>query len=133
NAQTGGRPWLALSQYELARVLLSRRRSGDRKRARELLRAALGIARDTGMRALQSRIERIGRDQRRLGAAPLDGLTPREREVLRLLASAKSTRDITDELGLSARTTSRHITNICAKIAARNRVEATNHALSHGL
>jgi DNA-binding CsgD family transcriptional regulator len=130
SARTGGRPWLARSQYEFARVLLTRRRPGDRKSAGDLLRSALGIARDAGLRGLQERIDRITRSHRRLTDGRPDGLTRRERDVLRLVARGRSTKEISDELVLSPRTTARHITNIYAKIGARNRAEATAYALS---
>jgi DNA-binding NarL/FixJ family response regulator len=117
----------------MARVLLARRRPGDRKKAGEHLRAALGVARDVGMRRLQDQIERILRSHKRLTPDRPDGLTRREQEVLRLVAQGRSTREISDELVLSGRTTARHITNIYAKIGVRNRVEATAYALRHGL
>jgi len=62
-----------------------------------------------------------------------NALTSREQEVLRLIARGLSTREISEELVLSERTSARHITNIYAKIGARNRVEATAFALRHGL
>ena len=49
--------------------------------------------------------------------------------MLRLVARGQSTREISEALVLSERTTARHITNIYAKIGARNRVEATAYAL----
>lgn len=133
NSRMGGRPWLARAQFELARVLLTRRKSGDRRDASELIRTALGIARDGGYRSLQDEIEAFQRAHKRLTPDRLDGLTPRETEVLALIASGKSTREISDALVLSARTTARHVTNIYAKIGVRNRVEATAYALRHGL
>jgi DNA-binding CsgD family transcriptional regulator len=133
NSSTGGRPWLAQSHFELAQLLMGRRRPGDRSAAREHIRTALGIARDAGMRSLQVKIERVLRSHRRLTSDQPDGLTRREQEVLRLVAQGKSTRDISQELVLSGRTTARHITNIYAKIGARNRVEATAYALKRGL
>ena len=132
NARTGGRPWLAQSQSQLARLLLTRRRPGDRVRARDLLRNALGIARDCGMRRLQESIEGMQRSHRKLEPERPGGLTDREAEVLRLIASGRSTREISERLVLSPRTTARHITNIYAKIGARNRVEATAYARRNG-
>ncbi len=131
NTRTGGRPWLAHAQFELAKLLLTRRRPGDRRAAAELLRSALGIARDAGMRGVQERIERIQRSHRRLTTERPDGLTSREREVLLLVAEGHSTREISDRLVLSERTTARHITNIYAKIGVRNRAEATGYAMRH--
>ena len=60
-------------------------------------------------------------------------LTARETEVLRLLASGRTNREIADELVLSVRTVERHIGNVYGKIAARGRVDATAFALTRGL
>ncbi len=59
----------------------------------------------------------------------LDGLSPRQDEVLRLIAEGKTTREIADSLVLSERTVERHIADVYAKIGARNRAEATAYAL----
>lgn len=60
-------------------------------------------------------------------------LSPREVEVLRLLARGKSAREISAELVLAVRTVERHISNIYGKIGAHNRAQATAFALDHGL
>ena len=59
------------------------------------------------------------------------GLSPRETEVLRLIAAGRSNREIAGELFLSVRTVERHVTNLYAKIGARGR--ATAFALRRGL
>jgi DNA-binding CsgD family transcriptional regulator len=61
------------------------------------------------------------------------GLSPRELQVLGLLAQGKSAREISAELVLGVRTVERHISNIYRKIGARNRAQATAFALDHGL
>ena len=61
----------------------------------------------------------------------LAALTPRETDVLRLLAGGRTSREIADELSLSIRTVGRHITNIYAKIGARTRSDATAYAIRH--
>ncbi|MHB8576589.1 MAG: helix-turn-helix transcriptional regulator, partial [Dehalococcoidia bacterium] len=61
------------------------------------------------------------------------GLSRREAEVLALIASGCSNREIATELVLSERTVGRHITNIYAKIGARSKVDAAAFALRHGL
>ena len=48
-----------------------------------------------------------------------------------LVAQGRSTHEISEQLVLSERTTARHITNIYAKIGARNRVEAAAYAMRH--
>jgi pimeloyl-ACP methyl ester carboxylesterase len=67
-----------------------------------------------------------------LEAAP-EKLTPREIEVLRLIASGRSNREIADELVLSVRTVERHITNLYGKISARGKADATAFALRSGV
>ena len=62
--------------------------------------------------------------------APSDGLTKREVEVLRLVASGSTNNEIADDLVLSVRTVERHIGNIYAKIGARGRADATAYALT---
>jgi DNA-binding CsgD family transcriptional regulator/tetratricopeptide (TPR) repeat protein len=61
------------------------------------------------------------------------GLTPREVEVLRLVAAGRTTREIADELVVSVPTVERHITHIYGKIGVRGRAEATAYALKQGL
>ena len=54
----------------------------------------------------------------------------REVEVLLFIAQGKTNREIASELVLSQRTVQRHISNLYAKIDARNRFEATSFALA---
>ena len=61
------------------------------------------------------------------------GLSPREVEVLRLLAAGRTSKEIAEALVLSIRTVERHITHIYEKIGARGRADATAFALKHGL
>jgi DNA-binding CsgD family transcriptional regulator len=58
-------------------------------------------------------------------------LTPREREVLRLVAAGRSNARIADELGITTKTASVHVSNILGKLGVENRVEAA--ALAHRL
>jgi len=62
-----------------------------------------------------------------------DGLTPRETEVLRLLAAGESNAQIGRRLGLSPHTIERHIANLYRKIGARGRADATAYAIRSGL
>jgi predicted ATPase/class 3 adenylate cyclase/DNA-binding CsgD family transcriptional regulator len=66
------------------------------------------------------------------GAHP-DGLTAREIEVLRLIASGRTSREIADELVISLNTVERHITHVYVKISVRGRAEATAYAVRQGL
>jgi pimeloyl-ACP methyl ester carboxylesterase/DNA-binding CsgD family transcriptional regulator len=58
-------------------------------------------------------------------------LTPREREILRLVASGKSNREIAEALLVSERTVARHIANVYEKIDVHTRAAATAWALQH--
>ncbi len=64
---------------------------------------------------------------------PSDGLSPRELEVLRLLAAGESNAQIARRLGLSTHTVERHVANLYRKTGARGRADATAYALRHGL
>jgi pimeloyl-ACP methyl ester carboxylesterase/DNA-binding CsgD family transcriptional regulator len=66
-------------------------------------------------------------------AAYPDGLTEREIEVLRLIATGNSNRDIADRLVISTNTVARHISNIFAKTRVANRAEAASYANRHRL
>ncbi|NUP58117.1 MAG: response regulator transcription factor [Pseudarthrobacter sp.] len=60
-------------------------------------------------------------------------LTPREREVLRLVASGQGNRAIAAALFLSEKTVARHISNIFLKLGLSSRAAATRYAFEHGL
>jgi DNA-binding NarL/FixJ family response regulator len=64
---------------------------------------------------------------------PINGLSAREVEVLRLIAAGKSNPQIADELVLSINTVQRHVSNILAKTGLSNRTEAASYATRHGL
>ncbi|GAA1091048.1 hypothetical protein GCM10009577_11130 [Streptomyces javensis] len=69
-------------------------------------------------------------------AEPVDpaeelGLTPRERDVLRLVADGRSNRQIAEELFISPKTASVHVSNILAKLGVSGRTEAA--AVAHRL
>jgi DNA-binding NarL/FixJ family response regulator len=62
-----------------------------------------------------------------------DGLTPREAEVLRLIGTGFTNREIADRLVVSEATVKTHINHVFAKIGARDRAAAINYAARHGL
>lgn len=83
--------------------------------------------------------ERLGAlpDLRRLAdpadATPHGRLTPRELEVLALVASGMTNRGIAEKLVLSERTVHRHVSNIFTKLGVASRSGATAYAYEHGL
>jgi DNA-binding CsgD family transcriptional regulator len=79
-------------------------------------------------------IERLDALMRRpYGQATPAGLTTREVEVLRLVASGKTNRAIAKELGLSEKTIARHVHNSLTKIGVPSRAAATAYAYEKGL
>jgi DNA-binding NarL/FixJ family response regulator len=65
--------------------------------------------------------------------AKAGGLTSREVQVLRHLATGRTNRAIADRLGISEKTVARHVSNIFAKLGLSSRAAATAYAFRHGL
>jgi DNA-binding NarL/FixJ family response regulator len=74
-------------------------------------------------------IERAGRGER----VPDDPLTPRELEVVKLIAEAMTSKEIAETLVISEKTVERHRANILDKLGMRDRVELTRYAIRRGL
>jgi DNA-binding NarL/FixJ family response regulator len=70
---------------------------------------------------------REGRD------APADPLTPRELQVLKLIAEAHTNDQIAEVLQISRKTVERHRENLMGKLRMRDRVELTRYAIRRGL
>ncbi len=62
-----------------------------------------------------------------------DPLTPRELEVVKLIAESYTTREIAEELVISEKTVERHRANILDKLGFRDRVALTRYAIRRGL
>jgi two-component system response regulator NreC len=62
-----------------------------------------------------------------------DGLTPREREVLTLIAEGASNAEIASQLTISPKTVDRHRENIMNKLNLHSRVDLVKYAIRHGL
>ena len=67
------------------------------------------------------------------GRGSPDDLTPREREVIKLIAEAHTSEQIARQLVISPRTVERHRENILSKLGMRDRVELTRYAIRQGL
>ncbi|MGW3425595.1 helix-turn-helix transcriptional regulator [Streptomyces phaeochromogenes] len=136
------RPYdLARVRHRLAESLLA---SGggeeERDRATELLRLARAVADHLGARPLadavgllaqRARLTLARAPERSAPADPVEalGLTSRERDVLRLVAAGRSNRQIAEELFISPKTASVHVSNILGKLNVSGRGEAA--ALAH--
>jgi DNA-binding NarL/FixJ family response regulator len=73
------------------------------------------------------------RDHLRRGTVPEHLLTPREEEVVKLIAEGHSAREIADTLVISVKTVDRHRANVLAKLGLRDRLDLTRFAIRAGL
>ena len=143
------RPWLARTLVEQAQALLARHEHAAPSqqladRISPLLDQAEMLARECAMARVTAAIDE---SRRRLGVVrpqspqadgrrgpPTAGeLTPREVEVLRLIAAGRSNAEIAEALVLSVHTAIRHANHIFAKLGVSNRTEAAAYAHRHGL
>lgn len=125
---------LTAAPYEAATVRtalgLACRALGDEEGATMELDAARGEFERLGATPDVARIDAL------LGKATESGrhgLTPRERQVLCLVATGKTNKSIASELRLSERTIERHVSNIFDKLGVASRTEATAFAYKHEL
>jgi DNA-binding CsgD family transcriptional regulator len=80
-----------------------------------------------------ARADLPGSDTTREIAVCGHGLTPRETDVLRLVAQGRSNREIAEALFISIPTVKRHLTNVLGKLGLPSRSAATAYAHTHGL
>ncbi|MET9393043.1 AAA family ATPase [Streptomyces sp. NPDC006624] len=102
--------------------------AGRREEAAAEARAVRETAGRLGAVPLRERAEALAG-----GGRPAGALTAREREVLRLLALGRSNRQIGEELFITGKTASVHVSNILAKLGASSRGEAVAVAYREGL
>ena len=120
--------------YEVARVrvLLGQacRALGDDDTAALELEAARGVFEQLGAMPDLTKVDSLARDAPSVDA---HGLTPRELQVLRLVAAGETNKAIAAELVLSDRTVDRHVSNIFTKLGVSSRAAATAYAYEHQL
>jgi DNA-binding CsgD family transcriptional regulator/tetratricopeptide (TPR) repeat protein len=136
NQQMGAKPWLAHTQHAYAKMRLARNEPGDWAKATAMLEEALTTALQLDMRALEEHV--IACMEQTTSPTPvlqegLADLSQREIEVLRLIVSGKSNREIADLLFISLSTVASHVRHILAKTNTTNRTEAAAYAMLHGL
>ncbi|MEW2390826.1 AAA family ATPase [Streptomyces venezuelae] len=140
---------LATARLRLAEALIVRggpgsgARDAARDTAGDLLRQAAATAHDLGATPLATDITALAtrariplhQDEAAPDPSPAAalGLTARERDVLRLVAAGRSNRQIAEELFISPKTASVHVSNILPKLGASGRGEAAAFAHRLGL
>ena len=131
-APLGDRWWAAVARLHEAEAAVS---TGAAARAATALRTAHSAASELGALALVARAEEISRRTRISLDEPtrvdLDdtsisrlGLTPREAEVLALVSAGRTNRQIGEELFVSEKTASVHVSNILRKLGVSSRIDA---------
>lgn len=78
-------------------------------------------------------LERFSQVSRNMATTARDGLTSREYEVLKLLATGQRNREIARALFISNNTLKTHIRHIQQKLGTQDRVQTVAHALRHGI
>jgi DNA-binding CsgD family transcriptional regulator len=129
---------IARCRWRLAEALLADGSDAARSEASEAARLAYRAADRLGAVPLRTAVEAVVRRGRldaglptRISADVL--LTPRERDVLALLAAGRTNRQIGRELFISEKTASVHVSNILGKLGASGRAEAVSLAHRRGL
>ena len=135
-------PLAAYCHWHQAEALVAA--GASRAQASEPLRQAHAVATRTGAKPLAEQLELLaqrarleltspdaGPPDRKQGLEELLGLTPREAEVLTLLARGYTNREIAAALVISVRTAGVHVSHILRKLGAPNRLEAA--AIAHRL
>jgi DNA-binding NarL/FixJ family response regulator/tRNA A-37 threonylcarbamoyl transferase component Bud32 len=93
--------------------------------ARRLMSAVAAVPQDLASRAVEP--AGVARN------SPVDELTGREREVLRMIARGLNNRDIAEAMIISEKTVKTHVSNILSKLGLDDRTQAAIWALKHGL
>lgn len=131
-------PELARTRARLAEVL---RATGDAAGAREVADLAREVAHAVGLRPLADELTSLGSHRVAGAASPAAGgssapavsLTPRETEILALVAEGRTNGEIGKQLFIATKTVSVHVSNILGKLDAASRTEAAAIARRTGL
>jgi DNA-binding NarL/FixJ family response regulator len=133
--RSASQAWQRLrAPYEVARaralIALACRALGDDDAAALELESARAVFEELGAAPDLARVDSLAD---RVATDDTHGLTPRELEVLRLVAAGETNKAIAAQLVLSERTVDRHVSNIFAKLRVSSRAAATAYAYEHQL
>lgn len=103
----------------------------DKMDSLETLREAVSVVLSGG--GFFSQSAAIFLKESRMPSDAEDGLTNREREVLQLVAEGKSSKEISQRLGLSSKTVENHRLRLMQKIHVREIASLTRYAVRHGI
>lgn len=128
----GDRRDVALALCSMGQALIQ---TGERDQGLAMLRQSERLAAEIGD---ELRLSEARSALASVQAAPTvvtlpGGLTGRQAQILALVATGMSNRDIAEHLVLSPGTVERHLANVYQKLGVTNRVGATRYALAHGL
>jgi DNA-binding NarL/FixJ family response regulator len=131
----GWTAWRALdAPYEAARtrvlIALACRQIQDDESGEMELQAARQVFKELGAGPELARVDGLSGGTRPKATG---GLSAREVQVLRLVATGKTNRAIADELYISEKTVARHVSNIFTKLGLSTRAAATAYAYQHDL
>ena len=91
------------------------------------------ISRTMAAKILNEFASQAGKTRTQEAVEPSEALTPREREVLKLVASGATNKEIATALTLTENTVKNHLRNILEKLHLENRTQAAAYALKKGL
>ena len=120
----------ALARADLARTLQALDRGEP---ALEQARSARAGFERLGATVEAGKVQALLDEASPAGQGPVGGLSPREAEVLRLVARGASNQEIADELVVSPHTVRRHVSNLLTKLDVSSRTAAAAWAHEHGL
>lgn len=127
NRRMGAHTWTAHTTYEYGRMLLRRGNQRDVDRAHKLLTETAWTCERFGLHGLLHKLRALQGIQLPHMGLP-DGLSPREVEVLLLVAEGRSNREIGVALSISQHTAANHIRSILGKTGCANRTDAASYA-----
>lgn len=130
-AEAGLRHELAIAQLELARVVVDDRPELAHSNARAALVGFEEIGAPGGVDEAASLLRQLGERRGRSWPRKVGALTPRQTQVLGLLAEGLTNAEIAERLYISPCTAEHHVSNILSELGLDNRAEAAAHALRH--
>ncbi len=127
-----GTPTLAAVQAPVDRRLAVAREALGETEYADAWAAGLALSQDDALALVAAVVMPVSKGPMPDGPAS-DGLTARERDVLRLIVAGLTDKEIADHLSISRRTASKHVATILAKLGVSSRTSAAIYAARHGL